>query len=406
MGRPPKLPPGMQLRGSTYYACFRAGGRLIRQRLGKDRSAAKTILSELRNRAEKGEFGIVDNDYPWEALKAEFLRAASQSVRNPKEYARDLARFESYCRVGSVRQIDQQYVVGYREWRLSQTRGNVKQDDPESGYKADPAKLALRVSPRTVNKEVATLRAMLNHGVRCNRIASNPITGVKPLRNERPRKERRALTLEEVTALFEKCSAYLLPPLRLFATTGLRHDELVGLRFEDIDFEGGSLIVRAHRAKNHKEREVPLDDATLGMLKELRARAEGRAIVFVGKAGTPMKNNLLRAFYAACRAAGIDDARPGGSVDIHSLRVTFATLSLEHGASPKAVQAILGHSTLALTMNVYAKATEKAKREAIAALPFAKITTPAHVVSMPSARNVCAIPEATTEVAALKVVAS
>ena len=74
--------------------------------------------------------------------------------------------------------------------------------------------------------------------------------------------------------------------------------------------------------------------------------------------GTPLRNNLLARFYAVCRRAGIHDAEPGGSVDIHALRVTFTTLSLEHGAKPKAVQEILGHSTLAMTMSVYAKATD------------------------------------------------
>ena len=80
--------------------------------------------------------------------------------------------------------------------------------------------------------------------------------------------------------------------------------------------------------------------------------------------------------------AAIEGAETHGSVDIHSLRVTFATLALENGASPKAVQAILGHSTLAMTMNVYAKATERSKRAAIGSIPFAKASGPDHVLSV------------------------
>jgi hypothetical protein len=89
-------------------------------------------------------------------------------------------------------------------------------------------------------------------------------------------------------------------------------------------------------------------------------------------------------FYGCCKRAGIDDAGSGGSVDLHSLRVSFTTLALENGASPKAIQAILGHSTLGMTMNVYAKATERSKREAIAALPFATSSAPEHVISVQS----------------------
>ena len=79
----------------------------------------------------------------------------------------------------------------------------------------------------------------------------------------------------------------------------------------------------------------------------------------------------------------VDGAEQGGSVDLHSLRVTFTTLALENGASPKAVQTMLGHSTLALTMGVYAKATERSKREAIGVLPWVKsATAPEHVISL------------------------
>jgi hypothetical protein len=57
-------------------------------------------------------------------------------------------------------------------------------------------------------------------------------------------------------------------------------------------------------------------------------------------------------------------------------------LSLEGGASPKAVQTILGHATLDMTMRVYAKATDRSMRDAINALPFATATAPSHVLSL------------------------
>lgn len=105
----------------------------------------------------------------------------------------------------------------------------------------------------------------------------------------------------------------------------------------------------------------------------------------MSRANTPLRNNLLTRFYAVCKRAGIDDAVPGGAVDIHSLRVTCATLMLQNGANPKDVQAILGHSTLTLTMKVYARATEHGKRSAVNALPFASTTAPAHIVSVQKA---------------------
>ena len=108
----------------------------------------------------------------------------------------------------------------------------------------------------------------------------------------------------------------------------------------------------------------------------------------MSKANTPLRNNLLKRFYAVCKRAGIEDGKSGGSVDIHALRVSFITLALEHGGNPKAIQMIVGHSSLEMTMNVYAQATDKSKREAVAALPFTKVSTPAHIIPMQDAHKV------------------
>ena len=61
-------------------------------------------------------------------------------------------------------------------------------------------------------------------------------------------------------------------------------------------------------------------------------------------------------------------------------------MTLENGASPKAIQAILGHSTLAMTMGVYAKATDRGKRDAVGALPFASMSAPEGVLTMQNAQ--------------------
>lgn len=393
MGRPRKLPEGMWQRGGTYYARFRANGQEVRKRLSTDFEAAKTILNDLKARADKQDFGIVDNAYPWDDLKAEFLRWAKQAVRSPGDYRRDLQRLEKYMRVLSVRQITLDYAYGYREWRLAQTivvRG-------KDGKLRDTGKL---VCPRTVNKEVGTLRNMLAKGVAWKRIALNPLADLKPLRHDSPRKVRRALSGGEVEAIFTAAPDWLRPALRLFATTGIRHGELVELLFSDVDFERRTITVRAEIAKNHKAREISLDDDTLATLADQRDRAKrrqpvernsdafSRDHVFVTGDNTPLRNNLLRAFLATCRRAGIEGAEHGGSVDLHSLRVTFTTLAIDGGASPKAVQDILGHSTLAMTMGTYAKATEAGKRNAVAALPFVRnVSPPAGVISVPFAHK-------------------
>src|SRR5207248_380763 len=120
-------------RGKTYFARFRAGGRLVRKRLSTDFDAACELLNELRARADKADFNLLDNDYLWDDLKAEFIRFKQQTSRNPSEYKADIEQFESYCKVRSVRQITHEYIMGFRDNR-----------------KAD-------VCPRTINKQVSVL---------------------------------------------------------------------------------------------------------------------------------------------------------------------------------------------------------------------------------------------------------
>lgn len=407
---PKRLPEGLVRRGKTYYANFRANGRRIRQKLSSDLRIATQALYDLRARADKGQLGIIDNDCPWAPIKEEFLAWIRQNNRDAKQYAHDLENLERFARLTNVRQITQAHIVAYRSWRLGQTiESRRKQTDPGKPGQAKerPAKLPRYISPRTVNREVATFQNLLNRAVRLRMIGINPLAGMKPLRHDRHVKQRRSLTAAEVESLFEASPDDLRTIWRMFLTTGMRRDELIGLLFSDVDFDRHVVIIPAHRSKNHKAREIPLDDEMMAVIRKLRDEAPARKVVgafdprirklqqqnfsnrhvFVTRANTPWKNNLLTRFYTCCRRAGIEGAEPGGDVDLHSLRVSCATFMLEGGANPRAVQAILGHSTLQMTMGIYAKATEYAKRDAVNALPFATSSTPNHVLPVLAGRK-------------------
>jgi len=388
MPRERKLPVGMQKRGNVYYSGFRAGGRLIRKRLSEDFKTACMLLRDLKARADRADFDLLDNDHGIADLKRQYLAHCEQVLRpkTVKRYRENLANVLGGIKANRVNQITTEAVIAYRRDRL-----------------------AAGSSPRSINMDVGALSTMLRWGVNHGLIGSNPIEKLKPLANDTKRKQRRPLTAEEVLALFNESPEYLKPVWRMFMTTGIRHGELVNMRFDDVDFARRSVVIRSSTAKNHKAREIPLDDAMLATIARLRDEAHSRQAidrrgapgtagrlsrdhVFVTGCNTPWQNNLLRAFYTCCKRAKIDGAEPGGNVDIHSLRVSFTTLALDHGANPRSVQAILGHSTLSLTMGVDAKATDRSKRDAIGALPFATISPPEGIVSLPNVRKVCASP--------------
>lgn len=353
-----KLPTCMYLRGDVYYAAFRSGGRLVRKRLSRNFQTAKRLLNELLSRRDRNAFGILDNDHPWDDLCQRFLDWSQQSRRSCKNHRRDLKKFSEFCEIRSASQVTQAHVLAFRRWRLDQG-----------------------VRPLTVNAQVSTIRSVLEKGVRWGLLRDNALKDLERLEVGTPGKVRRSLSIEELEAIFAESPEYLRPVWRMFITTGIRRNELQSLRFNDIDFERRCIVIRVENAKGRKSREIPLHESMVDQLAALRDAAPERKPtsktlpgklthehVFVTTANTPHKHNLLRSFYVICQRAGIEGAEPNGSVDIHSLRCSFTTLTIANGASPRAVQEILGHSTLDLTMKTYARATEGSKRRAVEAL--------------------------------------
>jgi integrase len=226
-------------------------------------------------------------------------------------------------------------------------------------------------------------------------VGSNPIEKLRALPCDGS-KEGRSLSPNEVAALLDASTSHYRDIWYAFLVTGLRRDELTGLLFSDIDWQGRELIVRSGTAKNHTTRRVPLDDQLFGIFCCQREKAAERqpgaaggvkatarivekfsqAHVFVTAQGTPLGCNLYREFMRTCDRAKIETTTKNvkGSVlehiDLHSLRRTFATNLIENGADPRTVQELLGHKRLDMTMRIYAKVRAQTKRSAIGKLSY------------------------------------
>jgi integrase len=393
MGRKKKLPDGMVQRPGRkgYYADFRINGRRVQKKLGTDFEAAKSILNELKARAERAEFGLLDNDYPIADLRDAYLKRCEQELAegSTDRYRRGLDDVIGFLGLAKVRQIEPGAVLAYREDRL-RLKG-----------------------PATINHDVGVLQSMLGWGVRRKLIGSNPLAGLEPLRHDRP-KQGRALTDEEVRRLLDASPERWRDVWYALLVTGMRKGELAGLRFTDIDWEARELIVRMHNAKGKRERRVPIDDELMAILRRRQAEAPHRRPgkgsnpkaaartqarftrdhMFVTTQNTPLdgKGVLYLAFMRCCARAGIEtrtldaEGREVEHVDVHSLRRTFATNAIVNGADPKSVQEILGHKTLEMTMQIYARVKAMSKRQTVARLSYGKgAQAPGHVIELPRA---------------------
>jgi Phage integrase family len=114
--------------------------------------------------------------------------------------------------------------------------------------------------------------------------------------------------------------------------------------------------------------------------------------------------NIYRAFIRYCEAAAVEyrtydeTGRLILHVDIHSLRRTFATDLIMNGTDPKTVQELLGHSTLTMTMNIYAKVRDTTKRQALARLSYGTgAGSPEHLINLEEKRKSRRQGVATTE---------
>lgn len=132
------------------------------------------------------------------------------------------------------------------------------------------------------------------------------------------------------------------------AATGLRRSEMAALRWADIDLEAGTVTVRPTVAKNREEAVQPLPPGTVAALRLHRGTQAPGAATFPHVPST-------KGLRADLKAAGLAYTTEAGTLDLHALRVTFATLLARSGVSLAQAQRLMRHSTPALTANVYTK---------------------------------------------------
>lgn len=222
---------------------------------------------------------------------------------------------------------------------------------------------------RTILNILTPLREMYNHAIDDGVVSVNPVAKVGMI--VKGCKVTSAhidpLTTEEVRTLLAVAMErfQLLYPLFLCAVrTGMREGELIGLRWDDIDFLSSFIEVRNNvvrrqetSTKTHKIRRVdvsPQLKAELSRVKEVRqleASLKGQALpewVFLTPHGNRMTPEVLRkGFYACLTAAGLRRVR------FHDLRHTFASLLIQQGTNVKYIQQQLGHSSISITLDVY-----------------------------------------------------
>jgi integrase len=246
--------------------------------------------------------------------------------------------------------------------------------------------VARPLSPQTVRHARSTLRRALHDAQRDGLLTRNVASLARPPRAAR--REMQALSAADVGRLLEATTEDRFGPLYAIAAgSGLRLGELLGLTWSDVDLEARQLTVRRSLSRAHgggyelaepktarSRRTVMLPAIALDGLRRQKARQaaaklaagtawqDRRGLVFtdaVGRSGDPSAASV--AFRTAADRLGLP-------VRLHDLRHTAASLMLAGGVPLKVVSEALGHSSIAITADVYSHVTPDLRREAADAM--------------------------------------
>jgi len=229
------------------------------------------------------------------------------------------------------------------------------------------------LSARTILHIHRVLFQALNYAVRQGILIRNPAELVDPPRARKPK--IKTLTPQEVSKLLNVATGTRYYPIIYTAiNTGLRQAELLGLRWRDLDLDLAALSVSQVLYKRrgicqfkepkseHSRRRLDLSPSLALFLRKYKAEKEteclllGKSLgeddlVFTNADGTPLDpGTLTHNFARIARKTGLEDTR------FHDLRHTFASLMLLAGIHPKIVSEMLGHSSVAFTLDVYSHA--------------------------------------------------
>ena len=351
------------------YTVHTARGRKRRTLYGKTRQEVATKLARALSDRESGLTFDADN----RALNDYLDQWLSDSVRGTVRQ-RTWERYEQIVRVHIKPSLG-------RIKLKALTRAHVR-----ALYRA---KLDAGLASRTVQYIHTTLHKALKDAVADGLIPRNVTEAVKAPRAKK--KEVNALSPDQARAFLESARGDRFEALYVLAVTaGLRVGELLGLKWDDVDLDAGTLSVRRTLSearsgkifeppKNGKGRNIRLTSQAVEALKAHRKRQheerlslgalwQDSGLIFPAQTGTSMnaKNLTDRSFKQLLDRAGL--AR---TVRLHDLRHTCATLLLGKAVHPKIVQELLGHATIAITLDTYSHVLPNMQGEAVSAMESA-----------------------------------
>lgn len=331
-------------RGKIWWFNFEFQGRHIQESSGFTNKTA-ALRAEAKRRAE-----LLDRRAGFSQKKlapkfeehAEKFLAWSKQQHRPKTRelhgtnCDTLLRFFRGCWLDD---ITQGMVEDFKLARIGEARKNAKDGST--------------VSHATVNRALTTLKLFFHYAEKCGYAVSNPTKGVAYLSEGNGR--TRVVSFEEEIAYLAKASEPLKDIAQIILDTGLRPEEAFRIRVENLDFSARTIFNPFGKTKAAR-RKVTMTDEVYELLKHRAMHAKG-AFIFPSKCSLDRPiGSVRKAHDLAVESAGISD-----HFRLYDLRHTFATRAVAGGVDLPTLSAMLGHTSIQMTMRYVHPAEEQKK---------------------------------------------
>jgi integrase len=315
---------------------FKAGGKSRKLTLGPFPAIGLAAAREGAGRAKDAVAGGRDPGAEKKAAKA--APTAPASVHDLVEEA--VERFLSthakhHLRASTAREVarllGKEIVTPWRGRRLSK----IKRADVHDLLDA----IVERGSPVGANRTLAWLRRLYTWALERGIVETSPCAGIKAKAAETSRE--RVLSDDELMAVWRAANALGQPYgafIQMLTLTGARRNEIAGMRWQEVDFEGETFTLPKSRSKNGREHVFALADAAIEILKTCPRIGESPFVFTV--AG----RNPIRDF--DCIKKRVDVLAPLETPWVlHDLRRTFASGCAKLGIAIHVVEKCLNHAS-------------------------------------------------------------
>ncbi|MCS7215499.1 MAG: site-specific integrase [Thermodesulfovibrio sp.] len=333
---------GVFKRGSIYWIRYAdPTGRVIRE------SAKTRNINEALKLLAKRKAQVAEGKYPEKVVIKNYT------------FSELCDRYNNWATIQRCYEKDKKYIIQELKEKFGSLILRRFTTHLLEQYQVDLAKQGLK--PATINKKIACIKHMFTKAVEWDMVEEEVLKRIRRVKFlKEDNKRLRYLTEEEIHSLLSHCDKHLYPIVFTALNTGMRKDEILSLKWDNVDLKNG--YIHVEKTKNSERRDIPMNSHLLSLFKELfKNRKLGVDYVFVNPETNTRYYDIKRSFKHALRKAKITDFK------FHDLRHTFASHLVMNGVDLATVKELLGHKDIKMTLR-YSHLAPEHKNKAVSCL--------------------------------------